>query len=428
MALAATAVLAGCGGGGGDNGGGGGPGPGPVDPTPQVVLAASSEVEFQFLTGLGRRDIDPVVAIVNRIAVSNGPLQDDPDYVQRNVDGFRIGLNQYTANSAALGITVPTGQSSKHYAVLPLEFADFGTLDTTGQFNSSITNPGILPYGVRLAGQVPAADVRVFKGRQSAIPIRVDESMFTITGSSITLNEQFFTDVNVDPATGRINSYLSDYVAFDLSALANADRPRLASGAPADLVLLTGDAVALSSGFDSGTSFEILGANLPTNGVIRRPQIIEGVRTPGTYTLLEPDPRDIVGEGRVIAGTQGIWRNFTEVLANYGGSLVVLFPNSRNSDSMDMVAAVLNNGRITRAFVGKATINRNGGAPTNGTFTVYPASELGKTNPTGGVSGNLTGLTTLDDAGRREVMNGDYNFTGGAFGFPSTGKFVVFRR
>lgn len=429
MVLASGLVLAGCGGSGGGGGnGGGGTTPPPDDGTPQVVLAEGSDVQFLFLTGQGRRAPEPLIALIKSVTVANGPIDQIPDYITGSLDGIRAELNGYSANAVSISTVIPSSVLSKHYSELPFEIADFGTLGPRGYVSVLNANEP-RPYIVRLSGgATPPLDLRVFRGRQSTVSLTLDDAMFEVQNGSVVFHPQFFADLNVDVATNKIQSFLSDYVAFDLTAMPVAQRPKLGTGAPADLVLLSGDAIALSSGFDSSTSFEVRGAEFTTQGVIRRPVELEGRMTPGSYTLLEPDPRDILGQGRVLTAGQGIWRNFTEVLGNRGSTLAVAFPNSRNSNVMDLAIMSLSGNRVTKAALGKATFTPNGSTFSGGTFEVYPISEVGKTSPTGKVSGNLSALSVAQDAEGAMVRSGSFTFSGGSMGFPANGRFVVFRR
>lgn len=455
--FAATAVVvAGCG--GSDNGGssGGGSGGGGVftrGPVPNFPAGERDygQVFVYILTGQGR-------APGNLYAVfSDLDITDDFGSV-RYLSGQPIGVNlsQYTPDNN-LRLLVPftsttATANSRFFQEFPLRPQRFVVEGSGGTPDFGPGNGAAITSFPSPLGTYPSR-IRAFPGRDTFIPLFLDDAVFTVSGSSIAFDDAQFRTLNLpstdDPATSdRIVGTLSDFVRFDISALAAADRPNLAgisnpavAGAPATHVFFSGDSYAIGSGGATG-AFEVLTLDptSPLEGTFRTAPStgFSGTAFPNTYSLRQPNPTDLDPDPTTVSRITSLYGRFrTEAQVFTSGSLstfdVILFPNSQESYNAtrpgDLVAIQRNaSGTIVNFYFGEANL-------TDGRFVLYPIRNIVSASPDDGITGsfsgllNRNGLATLDEP---SVRSGTWTFDAGQStipgSFPNTGVFSVFRR
>ena len=134
--------------------------------------------------------------------------------------------------------------------------------------------------------QFPAR-IRVLPGRDTSVPIFLDDSMFSVVGSEVVFNEDAFRlRNNLENAGDEISTYFSDYVSFDITGLPAGEIPVLTNGQPAQRLLISGDNNAL--GTTNGTPrIEVLtlDAAEPIVGTYGPEGTLGGRNTHGTYDL-----------------------------------------------------------------------------------------------------------------------------------------------
>jgi hypothetical protein len=408
FAAAAAVTIVGCGGGGG--GGVGGPGPGPVgDSIATVNLPVSvGQVNVSYLTGQGRAAGD-ITAVINRQVLS-----DDFSQVETILNPSRmLALGGYTHQT--INVNVPTTNSrwmdTFFLNVLQLRVDDgFGGFTTIG----GAGQPVVFGEFNLLA--------RVLPGRFTSVPIFLDDAMITVENGQVEFDQELFELRNYDEETEAINGFIADYVRFDISNV--ADRPPLPSGGFASFVYFSGDAIALSDQGPTGI-FEVLTPIGFVEGRFGPPGTIGGQPTPGTYSLVQPDPRDLTNIAR-ITSLMGIWREFGAVFNNLGTFEFITFPNSEDDHMHDVVLVARSGaGAITQLYFGQADLDA-------GTFTAFPISQVTE----GGIEGEITGTLETYRDGTGTLVDDHHLVRQGRFtiggtlpaGFRSAGRFVVFRR
>ncbi len=353
-----------------------------------------------------------------------------PEDVKGSIDPISIRLDGYTSNSFRTTLTNPTVVSPSAYDSLQLQVGSILQSTSTG-LQKLYTGPFELTDTDGTNSIPLAISLSVFKGRQSTLTMKLDQDMLYADTTTLPAVPVFdvttFKDLNYDATENAVLSYLSDYVAFDISAIAAANRPTLSNGPIATMVMFSGDGAAISGAprpltdANKTPNFEIVNPMYIENGLIRTPQDFgSGPKAPGTYTVLEPDPRDVMNTGLTITSLAGYWRPYTDVLSNMGDFVMVAFPNSRGTTTQQLVAFRRNgSGAITLMYAGTIAYTATGG-----TIRLAPIQQLGSSNPTGVVTGTASNLTKVGSI----VMDGDFTLNAPPAGMASTGTFVVFRR
>ncbi|HXH62048.1 MAG TPA: hypothetical protein VNI20_11905 [Fimbriimonadaceae bacterium] len=376
------------------------------------------------MSGQGRRSPGDLQITIGAINVRN----DDFD-VALTTKQIQLTANSYQLYSVSDQFQVPTGAAFKHYSLFPLTIYAVSGTDTNG----NPVNWGGPPMGI-----LPAfpADVTIARGRDSVLQFSMNDAIVPGTLDSQTGLPDFdrtqFETENLDPISGNIESVFSDYVAFDMTAMSGLDRPNMANSGPdADMVLYSGDAIALSAGTGSFGSFQILDPKILADenkdqGVIQPPITIGGVTTDGTYTLFEPDPSQIDPLSHLIVSLQGRWRPYTQVLSNIGDYAMIIFPNSRNDTTVFTAVYIKRDpaGNVVALWQGPAR------------FSGANANEIRLTRIKDIVSGLEINpaVGSLSDFifANGEVTSGTFTFPSGTvpgdFPFPLTGQFRVFRK
>lgn len=366
-------------------------------------------ISFFFLTGQGRAP-DPVIATLHRVAVSK---TGGATFAEPLAAAINLQLNGYFTQLKNVDVTPYPGTGASYLFDsynLNIDSMQFGTHVISNQNGDAVVQDFI------------PANIRVRPGRQTIVPLFIDDSMFADGGSTVTYNRDALIARNVDPDTGAIDGFLSDYVRFDISGIPN--KPLLSDGTPASRIYFSGDNIALSAGGTSGL-FNVLDPSVINSGHFDPPVDIAGTLTPGTYTVLQDDPRPVSALAK-IASLQGIYREYTDVTKNLGSFNVIVFPDSfDNLDSYDLVMFSRDaNGVITQMYFGAADLKGN-------IFSAFPLTDLIDGSTTGEIDGTLTGL--LDANGNATttpsaVRIGTINITSGTVdpNFKSTGQFFVF--
>lgn len=431
MAVMAAALIgcAGSSGGTSASGGGGGGGargvrvnlPGNPDAAPGYQGAGVLDVAF--LTGQGR-EVGDLVAVIRRIYYTDQEGREERNLLSPErfllLKGFQ---NQIVHTNVA-----PVEANSRLFPNYTLDIQEI-------QRDNGSNNPDVFGSVVNLPMSFPAR-IRVFPGRYSSLPIFLDDSMITIenngNGEEAVFNEDQFRAVNMPNGSQELLSFISDYVSFDISAMADADKPRMSNGDVAGRVYITGDNYAVSQPGTRGT-FEVLttDASAPIEGNFAPPGSLGGVATPGTYSLLTPDPTDLSGIARVTS-LQGIWREYTSVLSDIGSFEFITFPNSNDNERQELIMFSRNgDGMITAMYFGTVDLSAK-------TFEAFPVRILASGIVEPGdepfvLNGRVDNLLTAGGVPSvlpSYVREGTFTIESGTApaGFPNTGRFIVFRK
>jgi hypothetical protein len=283
------------------------------------------------------------------------------------------------------------------------------------------------------------ARIRVLPGRDSSLPIFLDDSMFSESGGVVSFDrDQFELRNNIEGVGDPILTYFSDYVSFDISAMSSADRPLLSNGSAATRVFVSGDNYALGAPGGTSNRFEVLTLDSiePIVGTYGLEGTIAGRSTPGTYTLRQADPSDLTGIAQITAAA-GVWRDSARTFTGFGTFEFILFPTSRlepssgagdnglRPDEDQELAIVQRNGagQVTSFYFGYADLS-------TGEFFAYPIRNLVDASVTGEVTGILSNFRNANGGSTSSfdlVRSGSFTFTGGSGGFPTSGTFTVYR-
>lgn len=411
LALAATAILVGCGGSSSD------PVLPPVDESqlPEVVLSDSAQAQFLLLSGEGRRraTIGSQIVTLGRIQVVNDPFDFAPVQQQGSGGNARVNLDGFSINDIRFNYTLTGSDLFKDFSEFPLE------VNRVDEVTATVPRPLFTGPTFRVT---PSLDIqaRFFRGRQSTVNVLLNNSILGVDGEFF-FDRDIFEEFNYNPETGSMVSFLSDYVTFDLAALPASVRPTLQNGSTARWVMFSGDNIALASAFNTPGAFEQVIANVDDVGVFRQPEIIAGSSTEGTYFVLEPDPREIADPTNTITATQGIWRNWFDVIRNVQSYAVIVFPNSRGSNEFQTVAFSINaSNSITGFLFGTTVVNGE-----TGTITLYTANQIG--NPTTPAATGTIGNLVLESGMPRQGAF-TLNASPSGVNIPVSGQFILFAR
>ncbi|MBS1716531.1 MAG: hypothetical protein JSS72_02220 [Armatimonadetes bacterium] len=382
-----------------------------------MVLPKYASVSYNYLTGQGRAAAD-VSATVNLLEIQKGAL-----FETNNANGdSTLHLNGYT--NLTLPINVPNSDISP----------DSFNFDNILFYLTSVTvnyYNGNIPETITQQNPVNnfySANIQAFPGRYCNVDMRVDDGMFVqydqFGTPSIGFNETNFLESNFPNGVEHVfKSKLADYVRFDFPGI--AAKPNLSDGTPAGALYLSGDSIGISPYADSGP-FELHPApGTVYKGSFGRTTLPDGSKPPGTYTIQEPNPGDILGISQTPSLT-GLFNMINVVFGNVSTFEVILFPRSAD-DGIDQIVLVALDAQLkaTTLYLGQADLNA-------GTFSAHPIDQLDAVSPTGVISGTLTNLH--DAAGttvtaQAKVRQGTFTITTGGVptGFAATGRFVVFR-
>jgi hypothetical protein len=216
-------------------------------------------------------------------------------------------------------------------------------------------------------------------------------------------------------------------------------------------------------GFVNGSFGPIV--DLPNPGGVVRPPF-------GTYTLLQPDPRDddpsdndFPGANvHQITNSQGTYYALADVVGGMGTFELITFPRSqeryvfdsqvgglvfRELSVQDCILIRRSGSTITRMYFGEINFGESDGDPT--TIRAYPIGQVddgdahneieGTVGTFKDFNGNAINLAGLDDGARasaiQKICSGQFTLQSGTdpiYGgtlpgdFPTSGRFLVFRR
>lgn len=443
-----------------------------------------------FLTGAARLQGDLYLNVENIIlndSVNKFTAQranpTGPIVMQLNNYSFQmttVDVNQNVANSELFDSAT----------IIPYSFA---VEQANGFVGLNLTDPGVLPdlplnepTNVTAGGinqplyadtsLNPSTRLRVFPGRDTVLPVFVDQTMFAIDGTgsyvglvpdpNVTFNTgglgpSLFSDTNQpttnDPSTsGKIAGYLSDMVQISLANIPAAHLPTEAQtgfkGAVTDFYL-SGDRYALGSSkvsnpTNTNPNFEelTLDPTAPIDGIVGQPGTVLSTQFqfgsfPGTYDLLQQNPS--VFQTSEITSLFGRWRSIGSLMNLSQTSFdLIVFPNSNESytyaNPADVIALVHGTNAqgqlvVKDVYIGFAWFNSGPKGQVAGA-KVYPLSSFVSASTTGEVDfnfNNFTGIGGVATTNEPSIRNGAYSITSSSVpaGFPSTksGEFVVFR-
>lgn len=445
MALA----VAGCGGGNGKGTSGTGGNVvanGDSIATPNLPTTAGLLYVY-YITGQGRAQGDITANVAT--AQLNGPSGTLLDPLPRPLN---VQLNQYSMNSQVVDVPL-SGINSYTYNEFDLNVASLQIQAADGSLGSPITGPNgtyfINPTNggeqlVTGSSGAFAAKVGIFPGRQTTLQVFLNDASINLdpTAAFYQFNRNIFLANNTTPSNSNITGFLSDYVMFDITNVANRPHVFDTSGnntGMATQVYFSGEdsrygaSLATPTGSNSTpitlyvpntTNGYFAGTIKGPNSLPPPPTGVTPITQGGTYTLRDPDPRDITG-GSSVTSLQGIFRPYTTVFNNLGTFEVIAMPHTADDNNQDLVVLVRNAaGAITNMYYGVADLSGL-------TFTVYPIANIETGDVSGAISGTLSGLVDKNGASTSVPANvrfGRYSFTGSLpTGFKTTGRFLVFR-
>lgn len=416
IAALAVAVVIGCGGGGGNAGGGGGGaggGSGGTNPVPTIVLDDVAQVQMLFASGQGRRAPGSTYATIQNFQVQNGPTDFVPSSFQGSASPIRTQLDGYSLNS----VTFSEYQSTPEriFTQLPIEIARVDREDSSGNLQTVFTGPFRTspPFKLRM---------NMMPGRQSSIQVNLNDAIISVAGNALSFNRAQFERENYDPADNRVNSFLSDMVSFDLTGVPALERPNMLNGGgTCDRVFFSGDLIGVGKGFDTLGSFELLSPLVIDEGVLKAKSVVGGRPVPGTFSAVEPDPRDPFNPDAHISALLGIFREHDEVLADIPAFTVLILPNSRGSSDNQVVAFLSAGGRITTLWQGVARFNSS----TAGVIEIWSLDQLDEGTANNKAKGTIN-FTKVGGVVKKGTVS--FSVKPAAFPFPDTGGFAVFRK
>jgi hypothetical protein len=422
--FAASAVVVGCAGGvGSTSSTTGGAGTGttgtgttgttglPTRSVPLVNLPNTlAEVRVSFLSGQGRRAPGSQFAKLNFLRMRIGGNDIIPTEFNGSTDGINVQLDGFTTNKYGFGQSIT---ATKTYQLM--------NFDVTNMYEEQLD--GTLSQ--LFAGSFPITNIPVnapvVPGRQTNINIYLNNASLTFdnTFQQPAFDVSEFNLENGLTGSNRIQGFLSDMVAFDISGVAT--RPGMNSGGSADKFMLSGDSLGLarSVGFDG--SFDLFSPNFVESGVLTNPVILPDGTAPGTYNVLEPDPSVIPPAITRITALQGTWRNVNDIVTNLGTSGILIFPTTRAGQPHMAVAYTRSGSTINGLWFGNATLAGN-----SGTVQMWPVSQANvvEASRTGGFTGTLTVVTSSGG----KVVDGDFALTGAPSGLSAAGTFAIIQK
>ncbi len=379
--------------------------------------------------------------------------------------GLRLLLSGYTENIQYVNALTLNSRFFDHFTLR----VDKVEVDNGSGFPTVFPPSGTDP----LVNTEFPASIRALPGRLTSVTVRLDDTMFD-TGAIApdpVFQEDLWIAANLEdnPVQGidTLNGTLSDYVMFDLSGIPTLDRPELSTGNPAGKVYFSGDFNAISAGGNNGT-FEVLtplgfisGSFAP---VLNLPNP-SGANIPfGSYKLTQPDPRDPDPETPLtVTLVSGIYYQLSDVVGNMSSFEMISFPRSREREVFDTqlgqnvlrelsvqdVVLIRRSGNtITRMYFGEINFGNNPGD--SAVIRAYPIGQIddgeafneieGTVGNFRDVSGNPISLNVSDPQRATNIQrigSGSFTLQSGTdliYGgdlpgdFPSTGRFLVFRK
>lgn len=425
LACAVVVTAIGCAGAGNDPGGGGGGGGGGGDSIASVNTALFNQpgrVEATYNSGQGRA-VDSPTAVLRRLYI-----EDEIGLVETLLQSeVKIQLDGYTSQSMEVnppmtGFSVPI--ASRKFGIFPLEVQAIEVEQFDGSFvRYQNTN------GSPLLSELFPTRITAMPGRITSLQIFLDDATLNHDGSGVQFDRPRFEGINFDPTEGMIMGFLSDYVMFDITNVAN--KPEMSTGGFANRVYFSGDSIALSlDPAQGGSPFEVLTPLLdPIEGLVTPPNA--QFSAPGQYTLRQIDPRDLSNIARITA-LQGIWRPYWDpnptqsLLLNVGAFEVITIPNSTDGAKQEIVMIERNGaGQIVNMHFGEVDFSA-------GTFAVWPIDQVDTGDGSNEVNGTVTDIVYragVPSPTYRDIREGRFAITSGSVpaGYSASGRFVVLR-
>ena len=418
-----------------------------------------ASMQYVFLTGAGRAGLGTTkVATVRDLKATDIIGQVTSGLTQKD-----LTLTSYASQILATNVDL-AGQQSRLFTTFELNAINFTQTDTNG--TQSFTTINNIPNDLPVA-------VRVFKGRQTQIPLFLDPDTFitqdvTVGGSTVTqatFDPTWFTTNNqAQGDTIAVRGFLSDYICFNVSAMSASNLPSLSqSNGTANRVFFSGDGYAIANADPSnsgatGAPFELILPSGQSASVVGRYSAsvsLGGIATPGTYTTRGIDPSDVTTTDPVLArkitNFQGEWQDHFRQRINPLTGLLEDLGYLKNVHSFEAIS-IPTSLDDERQQVVMITENISTNADTTKTATVtnlmwgyldlatkqifvYPIKNItdpnALTNRVGEVSGTLGTLYTATGAATlspQQMRFASFTLTNPPAGFPATGKVVVLRK
>lgn len=464
---AAAVVVIGCGGGGGGSSSNGSTN-GTTNGTTtgsfvKLPSNAPGQVAVSFLTGALRSPND-MTAVISRVV-----LRDAFGEVEKPINpDLRLLLNGYTHQISYVSAITTNSRFFTNF-LLQVDRVEFDNGSGTDVYPPSGTQP--------LVEVEYPASIRALPGRMTSVVVRLDDTMFDLAAATLEPPEPIFQDdlwrlanLEENPVQGidTLNGTLADYVMFDLSGMSSLDRPQLSGGGAAGKVYFSGDFAAVSSGGNSGT-FEVLtplgfrSGNF--TGIVNLPNPTGNSLPFGTYFLTQPDPREPDPEtANQITALQGIYYQLADVVGGLSSFEMISFPRSREREvldnqsgqnvlrelsAQDVILIQRSGNTITQMYFGEIDFGTNLGDPA--TIRAYPIGQIDDGDAMNEIEGTVSGFKDVNGnaisisvgdpnvratniqkigSGTFTLQSGTDVIYGGPLpsGFPSTGRFLVFRK
>jgi hypothetical protein len=380
-------------------------------------------LQHVYLSGQGRAPGDET-AVLRRVRE-----EDSFGVVESQLSPeVRVLLNGYTANARIQDLPTNNSRAFDSYNLIVDEISvatGSGGSNTIGNGNSPVIDASF------------PADIRVYPGRQTSISVRLDDAMITNDGVHVTFDSNLFNLANLDPVTGKMQGLFSDFVYFDISGLSSSAQPDLPDGSgKATAIFVSGDnfGMGVKSNAINDPNPKALFVLTPT-GFVEGTHIGErtlgGNYLPGTYTLVQPDPRPPFDPDARITAMMGIYKSFNQTIAGTGagtnGFELIAFPNQEDDGLDDAIAVNIVNGQVTAMYFGFMNLNA-------GTISLFPIDQLDTPEDTSNeVTGTITSMLNGSGGSTTDVsLARSGRFTLNATNLPATfnaaGRFIVYRR
>jgi hypothetical protein len=382
-------------------------------------------VDVYFLPGQGRQ-AQTFTAVVNSVnffdnggfsTVLENPLEQGPT----------IGLDGFNPVNLPLNVHVPypgTGESvnSRYLTELDLTFNSLSINGTGGAtFNGpfAYTFPGL-------------TNITVFPGRFTALQLYVNSGTWDFSQTPPAFQTATFEAANENPQDSKVDGFLSDYLSFDISHVAN--RPTFTNFAgTAGRIFVSGDFFAEGQNTPAksttSTGYEVLTPYGVLPGTYKGVDPVVGV---ATYQLVQPNPNNLGVNPGSITSLEGTWYDQSARVTASDSTLMISFPGKGDTASQQLVIFTRSGGVITNMYFGTLNYTGAGGAVT---FNAYPIFDLEPGSVAGKVSGTLSALTDKNGNGLSKsgswwqaVRAGTYTITSGTpSGITSSARLFVYR-
>lgn len=380
---------------------------------PSFVLGDAALVETVILSG------SDIVSGTNQIAVIENVFYGDedgnqiPTQQEFQPSPLKVFLDQPVIQNRPFTATLASSQASRVFDLFPFEIkqiqVDTGSgLQPLTPANQIAYSP-IEPYDLNL---------RLFRGRTSAVQLRLSNRTLQFSfDTGVDFNDDQFIADNYNEFTNSIRGFLSDYVAFDLSGVAEADRPLMETGGTADRILFSGDGIMLSRGIGDESVLELLDPEAVTPGVLLPATTIDDRPTAKSYILEDPA---LINSASMF----GTWRHHTEAIIMPTPIAMVAFPSSDDDAVQQVVYFQVSGNQVVQMWQGQIEYGIAGDM-TKGTIQLFPIRNVATAGSAGEITGTVSAVTYDANGAAR---SGDFTLNAAPGTLPLTGAFAVFRR